>query len=402
MISFEKALETVLARSLNPGREEVELSAAVGRVLAEDVISDIAMPPFDRSAVDGFALTGEGTAFLLAEEIAAGPGTPPPLAPGTAAPIMTGAPVPEGADRVVMCEDTAVAGNRMTVNRPVLRGANVCRRGEDMREGGMVRASGDPVTPAAAGVCAMAGRTSLRVYRRPSVALITTGDEVIEPAMVPGPGQVRNANAVLGVSALSAAGFGSLRAIHSNDSPAALRNAVEDALGSADLLLAAGGVSLGSRDFVPVVMEEAGFEFLFREVAQKPGKPLCFAITAEKAFFGLPGNPVSVLVALEEFVIPYLRKSSGFAHFIKTTYRGVLTDNVRCRPGRSNIFRAVCRPGPDGFLVTVPESHGSGDLMSAAGANCLVRFPADSTGAAAGDPVRFSFMSSVFGESVFS
>jgi molybdopterin molybdotransferase len=402
VISFEEALETVLARPLNPGREDLELSEAVGRVLAEDVFSDIAMPPFDRSAVDGFAMQGEGEVLSLVEEIIAGPGTPPPLAPGAAAPIMTGAPVPEGADRIVMLEDTDVRGNTLMVRRPVPMGANICRRGEDLPEGGRVLAFGDPVTPAGAGVCAMAGKTRLRVYRRPAVALITTGDEVIEPFLVPGPGQIRNANAVLGSAVLSAAGFDSILAIHSGDSPGALREAADEAIRGADLVLAAGGVSLGSRDFVPGVMENAGFEFLFREVAQKPGKPLCFAVRKDKAFFGLPGNPVSVLVALEEYVIPFLRKSSGFSRFLKTTYRGVLTGGIRCRPGRSNILRAVCRPAPGGFLVSIPESHGSGDLMSAAGANCLVRLPADSEGAAAGDPVVFSFMSSARGEPVFS
>lgn len=402
MIPFEEALETVLARSMSPGREEVELSAAVGRVSAEEITSDIAMPPFDRSAVDGFALSGDGRVFRLAEEISAGPGTPPSLAFGNAAPIMTGAPVPEGADRVVMLEDTDVGADGMRVRKPVPRGANVCLRGEDLPAGGRVLAPGDRITPAAAGVCAMAGRTRLTVFRGPSVALITTGDEVIEPSMVPGPGQVRNANAVLGASVLSSVGFGPVRTLHSADSPDALEAVVKEALGGADLLLAAGGVSMGSRDNVPGVMEKAGFRFLFRKVAQKPGKPLCFAVGDGKAFFGLPGNPVSVMVSLELFVIPYLRKSSGFSRFMNTVYTGVLANDIRCKPGRANILRAVCRRGPDGFLLTIPRSRGSGDLMSAAGADCLVRLPADSTGAARGDAVAFTFMASVPEASLFS
>ena len=272
MISFEEALETVLAHAPIPESRQSSLEQALGAVLMETITSDIPMPPFHRSAVDGYALPGPGSIFPLDREITASPGTPEPLSPGHAAPIMTGAPVPEGADRIVMIEFTCLNRGNLQVRRMPSRGENICFQGEDVARGSVVLRPGTVLSPAALGVAAMAGRSSLLVARKPMIALMTTGDEVISPDRIPGPGEIRNANGVLGCSLLSSAGFGPASVCHSPDSPEALKEAAAEALEGADVLLVAGGVSMGTRDFVPSVMKELGFRFLFEGVAQKPGK----------------------------------------------------------------------------------------------------------------------------------
>jgi len=402
VISFEDALDAVLECSLPVREERVELSAALGRILLEGVSTDIPMPPFTRSAVDGFALPGGGNGFVLTGEITASPGTPPSLEPGHAAPIMTGAQLPAGSDRIVMLEHTETREGRLFVGRDVLPGENICHRGEDMEAGTEVLPYGSLLTPSALGVAAMAGRTCLRVAARPGCVLLTTGSEVVGPDRVPGPGEIRNANGILGVSALSAAGFGRAETGHCQDSPSAIREAATEALARADILLMAGGVSLGTHDFVPMVLEEMGFRFLFHEVAQKPGKPFCFAVRGGQVFFGLPGNPVSVLVTIEEFVIPFLRKTSGFTRFRKTRIQGRLTHDLRKKPGRTGFFRGNAVVSDGMFDLSVPETHGSGDLVGAAVADCLRLLPAPSLGAARGETVQFSYLCGSGGEAAWS
>lgn len=392
MIPFEEALQRVLDHSLPPRGETVDLENALGRVLLETVTSDLPMPPFHRSAVDGFALPGPGRRFLPVEEITARPGTPPPLEPGRAAPIMTGAPIPQGADRVVMVEHTRMEGDALVLEREPRIRENICFQGEDLPAGAVLLCPGAVLTPAALGVLAMAGACRLTVARKPGAVLMTTGDEVVDPRRVPGPGEVRNANATLGRAVLEAAGFGGVGAVHVPDSPEALRAAASEALFGAEVLLAAGGVSMGTRDHVPGVMESLGFRFLFREVSQKPGKPLCFAVAPGKAFFGLPGNPVSVLVALEEVVIPFLRKSCGCPGHRKIRLTGMLEHPVQKKPGRTQFYRAVARYREGKYRLEVPSSRGSGDLMSAVPANCLMVLPRESTGAPRGGEVPFSFL----------
>lgn len=401
MIAYEEALETVLAHSPKPSLRKVSLEESLGMVLMDTVVADIPMPPFNRSAVDGYALPGEGSSFPLEPEITASPGLPEPLGPGRAAPVMTGAPVPPGADRVVMIEHTGVEGNTLTVHRQPSPRENICFQGEDIPRGSVVLNPGALMTPAALGVAAMAGRNMISVAAGPGVALMTTGDEVIPHERVPGPGEVRNANGILGSSILRAAGFPPVSLIHSPDSPPALEEAAEASLKGADLLLIAGGVSMGSRDFVPGVMKDIGFDFLFEGVAQKPGKPLCFAVRDGQAFFGLPGNPVSVMVALEEYVVPYLRKASGYRRWRKRMLTGTLCREVGKKTGRTQFYRAIASRDGDRYRVEVPSTRGSGDLMSAVAVNCLMVLPPDTSRVFSGDEAPFSFLGALYGETAY-
>lgn len=400
MISVQEALNTIFANTPSTSAETVVLEKAAGRVLAEDVVSDIAMPPFDRSAMDGFALWGECDEYRLMDEIPAGLQPPPLSGEGVAAAIMTGAPVPRGADRVVMVEVTSVKENRLTTRKMPVKGANICWKAEDITKGQTVLAKGNLITSAEVGIAAMAGRETLSVFRRPVVSVLTTGSEVIPPVHIPGPGQVRNANGVLISSFLTQAGFSPVKVFHSADDPASLRNAAAQALAVSDILVTAGGVSMGTHDYVPSVLEDLGFKFHFRTVAQKPGKPFSFATDpGGKMMFGLPGNPVSVLVGLEMYVLACLRLYSGFGRCRRRELTGELTDSLRKKPGRLNYFRTIAEQTPAGWILGIPSTSGSGDLMSTRGTNSIAWLSSESTGAEEGTSVPFTLMSWAGGES---
>lgn len=400
MISVEEAFDSVIKGMPLPKKMNVPVWRSPGHVLGEDVKSDIPMPPFDRSAMDGFALRGVFDSYELLPEIPAGADPPKIEKDGQAAPIMTGAPVPEGADRVVMVEDTHTDGARVHVRRMPPGGANICVMAEDIKKGQTVLEAGTLITPARAGIASMAGRSSLRIYRRPTVCILTTGSEVIPPVSIPLPGQVRDANGPLIASLLSMNGYQPTAVLHSADDPASLRNAVIQAASISDVLVTAGGISMGTRDYIPTVFEELGYNFHFRTVAQKPGKPFSFS-TGERVMFGLPGNPVSVLVTLEMYVLPALRYSSGHSAFRRKILYGKLETDLRKKPGRQCFFRCRSDYSEQGWAVAVPETSGSGDLMSAGGTNSIAWLPPESSGAGEGDKIPFSLMSWAGGESIW-
>ena len=394
MISVQDALNTIFAFTPSATVETLVLEKTAGRILAEDIVSDIAMPPFNRSAMDGFAVRGVRDQYELMDEIPAGVQPPPIPRDGMAAPIMTGAPVPEGADRVVMVEVTSVVDDLLTIRKMPEEGANICWEAEDIAKGMTVLSKGTLLTPSEIGIAAMAGREVLQVFRRPAVSVLTTGSEVIQPVHIPGPGQVRNANGVLISSFLAQAGYPPVKFFHSADDQASLRNASAQALSVSDILLTAGGVSMGTHDFVPSVMEDLGFDFHFRTVAQKPGKPFSFATDSNgKMMFGLPGNPVSVLVGLEMYVLACLRLYSGHGRSRRKELTGVSTSPLVKKPGRLNYYRTVAEYTVDGWKLEMPDSSGSGDLMSTSGTNSLAWLSAESTGAEKGASVPFCLMS---------
>lgn len=401
MISVKEALSTIFNNTPSASQETLTLEQTAGRILAEDVVSDIDMPPFDRSAMDGFALRGVCDSYRLIEEIPAGTEPPPMTEDGVAAPIMTGALVPEGADRVVIVEVTSKRNGRLITQRMPETGANICRQAEDIVKGQAVLERGTHISSAEIGIAAMAGRETLSVYRRPQVSVLTTGSEVIPPVHIPLPGEVRNANGPLISSFLSQAGFPSVRVFHSADDPASLRNAASQALLVSDILITAGGVSMGTHDYVPSVLEDLGFNFHFRTVAQKPGKPFSFATNPEtgKMMFGLPGNPVSVLVSLEMYVLAALRLYSGHEKLRRKPIMGKLTDSLKKKAGRQYFFRTVADRSGSEWNLSIPPTSGSGDLMSASGTNSLAWLSSESTGSEKGSLIPFTLMSWAGGES---
>lgn len=389
MPHFDEALELVLESVEKLDTIELPLSGCCGRALAEEVLSDIDMPPFDRSAMDGYALCGECPSYRLTGGIHAGEFPGMELGHGEAVSIMTGAPVPPGADRVLTKECAILDGDRLRAMEMPGVGAHICRRAEDIEKGERVLEAGIDIEPRHLGIAAMAGRTVLRVVRPPRAGVLTTGDEVVPPGAIPGPGRVRNANLPMLEGLLKTAGFECSSALHSADDPGEILQACERLMAESDVVIAAGGISLGDRDCVAPSLEAAGTRFLFRSAAIKPGKPMSFGIAAGKPVFGLPGNPVSVLCTFEEFVLPALRKMAGFARFERLRLCGVSCFDHSQKPGRHNLLRVVAIPGSC-WELTLPRSSGSGDLMSTNSANAIAHVSAERTGVAPGDTLPFS------------
>ena len=402
MITVEEAFAVVMSGMPRPVPAEMPAAGCAGRVLAEGVLADMDMPPFDRAAMDGFALGGEGPLYGLLPAVHAGDPPSGGIGPGEAVPIMTGAPVPGGADRVAMVEHSQVGKGEVEVFPVPGPGANICFRGEDIREGDLLLSPGTLLCPRHLGIAAMAGRDRLTVLAGPAAGLVTTGNEVVPPSSRPGPGEVRNANMIIMETLLTGQGFPVSFREHVGDDRDILLESLRRAIDSSGMLLVAGGVSMGARDYVPGVLEELGVEFGFGSVAQKPGKPLKFGRTPSGVpVFGLPGNPVSVLVCIEEYVLPALRHAWGFSAFGKRDFTGTLSEPVEKGAGRT-AFARVRVSGPEGGRVlSIPATSGSGDLMSTRDADALAILDSGRTAYATGESVRYHLLSSVYGGAAF-
>jgi molybdopterin molybdotransferase len=368
------------ARPLPP--ETLPLTfALLGLVLAEDVASDIEMPPYDKALMDGIAVRSsdlpEGRGVLrVIEEITAGQTPRFPVGAGQAARIMTGAPLPAGADAVVMIERTqALDGDRVRVEDQLLApGRNILARGREMHRGETVLSKGTILRPQELGILATVGRTVARVHLRPQVAVLSTGDEVVEPSQLPGPGQIRNGNGSMLMGQISRAG-GCPRFLGiARDRLESLRPLVAEGLGSSVLVLS-GGVSAGKLDLVPAVLQELGVTAHFHKVEMKPGKPVFFGTRGNTLVFGLPGNPVSALVCFELFVRPALRRLLGHAEPGPHLVAAALAEDFAYGTDRPTYHPACLESTHNGFLVRPVPWFGSADLRGLARANALVLFP---------------------------
>ncbi len=317
MHTIEEAFRLVMERSipLSPARRG--LAEALGCMLAEDVVADLDLPPFDKALVDGYAvraadLSGEDRWLVIGEEITAGRTPTRPLGPREAAAIMTGAPLPDAADAVVMIEHTRRQDRRVFIADPaVAPGRNRLTRGREMKAGEVVLSRGERLNPARIGLLASVGRDPVTVIPKPRVAVVPTGDELVEPDRVPGPGQIRNSNALM-LRALTVEAGAEAEALPiAPDDPDRLGAILRCGLG-ADVLLITGGVSAGNRDLVPEALERLGVARIFHKIRLKPGKPLWFGVGPARdeapgpLVFGLPGNPVSGVVGFLLFVRPAL------------------------------------------------------------------------------------------------
>jgi molybdopterin molybdotransferase len=390
MIPVEEALEIVLRETTALPDEEVALEDSVGRVLAEDVRSDVDMPPFDRAAMDGYALRASDVAAApvaleVAGEVRAGEWPDVAVGPGQAVRIMTGAPVPVGATAVQQVERTEPLDEfRVMILSPVAEGANVAPRGSEARSGDVVLGRARTIDPAAVAVLASTGRVRVRVGRRPVVALLVTGDEIVDVAAAPGPGQIRNSNgpAVAAQARLAGAEVRLLGV--APDRQDAIAAAIRRGL-SADVLVVSGGVSAGDYDLVEPALLEDGVTLLFTKVAIKPGAPLVFGRRGTTLVFGLPGNPVSAQVTFELFVRTALLRMQG-ARVVSRPRVGVeLEGAVRNRSGRKSFVPARVRWENGRMVARAVRSMGSGDLVAHARANALVVIEAERTSADAGE-----------------
>jgi len=383
MIPFEQAVSTVLDNIQRLESASVPLHDAVGMVLAEDAASDVDMPPFDKSAMDGFAvvaadLADAPRALRVIEDIPAGTVPSKVVHPGQCARIMTGAPVPEGADTVVMVEDTepGPADDEVTLLQPTAKGLNICWQGEDVKASDVVLPAGHAIRAAEVAVLAACGMAHVQVYRKPTVAVLSTGNEVVPIDETPEPGQIRDANSHYVAARLARLGIEAVPLGIAPDEPEALKAALAKGM-DCDVLAVSGGVSMGDYDLVPGLLRELGTEVFFEKVAMQPGKPTVFGRRGKTAVFGLPGNPVSVLVACELFLVPAVRTMMGFADVHPPRRHAALLERTAHKPGRVAHKPGVLEDTGEGWTVHPLSYHGSAHIHALSRANCLIVLPLD-------------------------
>ncbi len=402
-LSVEQARERVLTRASRLSTERVPILDALGRILAEDILSDIDIAPFDNSAMDGYGLRAESVkgasestpvTLSVVSYIAAGDYSDLEVGPGEAARIMTGAPIPPGVDSVVMVEHTeagegeGMPGGTVLVKREVMLEENIRRRGEEVRAGDVVLAKGEVAGPAAVGLLASAGHAEARVYRRPKVAVVSTGDELVEVTESPGPGKIRNSKSYSLAAQVIAAGGLPLRYPIVPDEREATRSAFERAAAEADFIVASGGVSAGDLDFVRPILEEMG-ELEFFKVSMRPGNPQTMGSIEGVPFFGLPGNPTSTFVGFEVFVRPALRFMQGHEHLFRPMDTAVLEHDVKKKPDRRYYLRGRVVRAEDGRLTaSLTGSQSSALLTAAHKGNCLLVLPEGQSAFAKGGVVE--------------
>lgn len=390
MIEVAAALETVLDRAKVLSTETVLLSVAGGRVLAESVASDIDSPPYTKALMDGYAVRSidvtAPTTLRIIEEVPAGRVPLLEVGSGDATRIMTGAPVPVGADAVIPHEETEAAGKAVRVRRSVRSGEFILPRGREMRADEVVVPAGTALAPQAIGMLAAVGRAAVRVHRAPRVAILVTGDELVEVVERPGPGQIRNSNGPMLWALASRAGAVVEYLGIARDDRGALNRLVTQGLDVADMLVLAGGVSAGRFDLVPEVLASLGVTAHFHKVRLKPGKPLLFGSRSDRLVFGLPGNPLSSFVGFELFVRPALRQMMGHA-----MPGPVLVPVPLAMPFAAKNDRPTYAPArievTDGLRVRPGEWFGSADLRGLLTADALVRLPAGAAEWKVGDPL---------------
>lgn len=390
LIDAAEAHDTVLRLTPVLGAAEESIAVCAGRVLAADLVAPRALPPWPASAVDGYALRAAdaGAALRVVGESAAGRPFGGVLEPGTAARILTGGVVPEGADTVVMVEDTSLVGDLVRVPAGIAPSANFHRPGSDIKAGEVVLRRGRALGPAELGLAAALGFARLTVHARPRVALLSTGDELVEVGAEPGPGQIVDSNRYALMGALAEAGAEVWSLGIAPDRPEPLRRVVVDALRTADVLVTSGGVSVGTHDLVKPLLETLG-EVHIGRVKLRPGKPFTFATLPESRLaFGLPGFPVSSLVTFEVFVRPALRKLQGHEQLERPLLPVRLAYDARAAGDRTEYQRVTLhREGAD-LVATSTGSQSSSRLLSLAGANALVRIAPGGEGIPAGTIVE--------------
>src|SRR5438105_846286 len=378
LIDADVAAALVFERTPVLGVERVHLADCVGRVLAEDLIAGAPLPAFPSSAVDGYAVRAAdaGRTLRVVGESAAGRPFEGAIPDGAAARILSGGAVPDGADCVVMVEDVEVAGDAVTIPAGLRPGTNFHKVGDDLRAGDHVLSAGIELRAAEIGIAAATGRAQLPVRRRPRVALMSTGDELVEVGKTPGRGQIPDSNRWALLAALREAGADVEVLGIAPDDPDPLRRLVVDALERADALVTSGGVSVGTHDLVKPLLESLGTVHVGR-VKLKPGKPFTFAtLVGGRVAFGLPGFPVSSLVTFEVFVRPALRKMQGFAQLQRPTLPVRLGYDARPTADRTEYQRVTLRREGRELVAETTGSQSSSRLMSLAGAHALIRVPA--------------------------
>ncbi|HET89425.1 MAG TPA: molybdopterin molybdenumtransferase MoeA [Chloroflexi bacterium] len=393
VLGVEEARERILATVDVLEAERVPVLEASGRVLAEEIAADRDIPPLTNAAMDGYAVRGADVVPAPARlrvlgEVAAGRVSDVRVGPGTAVRIMTGAPIPDGADTVVRFEDTQADGEEVEVLASYSTGKNVRPAGEDVRAGQVVLRAGHVLRPQEIGMLAAVGRTDVTVVRRPRVAILATGDEVVPPDRAPRPGQIRDANSYTVAAQVQSFGGAPLLLGVARDQATSIRAGMRAALDQeADLVITSGGVSVGDFDLVKQVLAAEG-EMHFWALNMKPGRPLAFGVLGGVPLLGLPGNPVAAMVSTLLFVRPALLKMQGFTEWSLPTVRARLAQPIERKDGRRHYLRVRLRTTETGREAILTGDQGSGILKSLVDADGLAIIPEDVDHLAAGTAVE--------------
>ncbi len=392
VLSVEEAREQILARVHVLETEFVPLLDAADRVLTECVAADRDIPPVTNAAMDGYAVRGEDMGgdvvrLRVIGEVAAGHESEVRVEPGEAVRIMTGAPVPEGADTVVRFERTKVENDHVVILQPPSRGKNVRQAGEDVRAGQVILARGKVLRPQEIGMLAAVGHLEVAVVCRPRVAILGTGDEVVPPEQPPGPSQIRDANSYTVAAQVRRYGGVPLILGVAHDREELVRQRMRQALESeADFIITSGGVSVGDFDLVKQVMQAQG-EMHFWSLNMKPGRPMAFGDIEGVPLLGLAGNPVAAMISTELYARPALLKMQGFTRWDRPTVRARLTQAIGRKDGRRHYLRVTLQDTDGGRKATLTGDQGSGILNSLVQADGLAVIPEDARHLPAGAEV---------------
>jgi len=392
MVSFAEARRIILGSVQPLGTERVHLLESTGRVLAEDMVAAWDLPLWDNSAMDGYAVRWQDcqttpcrlrvTGFLPAGAKADGI----TVEAGCAVRIMTGAPTPVGCDAVVPVEDTDNGQQEVTLQEPVTKGQHFRFRAEDVAAGVTFAGSGTVIRPPVVNMLAGFGMALVPVYRRPTVAILSTGDELVELGHTPGAGEIINSNTLsLAAAVIECGGIPRIIGIARDNRESHLEKLREGL--KADVLITSAGVSAGDCDLVRDILEELGAKQLFWKVGIKPGGPTAYAIYGSTPVFSLPGNPVSTMITFEEFVRPALLRMQGHQKVLRPLFKVVMRDAVRKKAGKIQIVRICLEKEGTCWYGTSSGSQQTAILNTMVKAQALAVLPAESSGAAAGDEV---------------
>jgi molybdopterin molybdotransferase len=395
MISIENALEIVLAQAKPLPTIAVPLQNSQGYILAESVFADTDTPSFDRAMMDGYALkaslSGVGRELEVDGIIVAGDFRTEPVPPGKAVKIMTGAPVPDGADSVIQVELTSQIGeNRVRLNGAVNPGDNVARQGSEIKKGRKILGEGTIIDSAVASVLAMAGKSEPKVFGLPEIGILSSGTELVEPSNIVEPGKIRESNSY-GISVqCNLWGAVPTRLGIAGDNPDQLKAAIQSGL-EFDILVITGGVSMGDYDLIPDILREMGVEILFHKVNQKPGKPVLYGKIGSKHVYGLPGNPVAAYLDFELYVGPLIRRMAGETNFEPEWLSGITKGEFRIKSDRPHLKPARVELIDGVWNIAPAASMGSADILSIVGTNAFAKYPDGRYTVPSGEKAQFLF-----------
>jgi molybdopterin molybdotransferase len=400
MITVEEALDKILSHIQPLGAEKVSILEALGRVIAEDIYANRDIPPLDNSGMDGYGVRSEDirnadqnhpVRLEVIGDLPAGFISTRKVGMGEAIRIMTGAPIPRGADTIIPIEYTKKEDRFVAIFKAVLSGEYIRRAGEDVKKGEQVISSGDLIHSTEVGMLASVGRSFVSVYQRPMVAILCTGEELVDVDEELDEGKIVSSNSYALAAQVRDCGAIPVQLGIARDRKEEIKEKLLQGL-RADVLISSAGISVGDYDFVKDVLNDLGMEMVFWKVAMRPGKPLAFGTIKGKPVFGLPGNPVSSMVSFEQFVRPSVLKMMGHRQIFRPVIEAILKEDIHKEPGRRHFVRASVTFERDHYFVTITGAQESGILRSMVKANGLVVIPEDREIVRAGETVKVQLL----------